>query len=711
MIDVEKIVTKLIYSRKYKPMNASEIAARCNIDDSEYQQFCSRLRDLELKGVIVKIKKNQYANPKKVNLVVGKLECNRRGFGFVVPVREDISPDIYVNGVDMSSAMHGDIVVVRLPASTKKGRRKRNKDSGQIVNVLHRANETVVGTFKRSKHLSYVAPDNQAICRDIYVPNEETKDIHHDEKVIVKINQWPNRHLNAEGTIIEVLGKDGDPAIDVLSIIHQFQLPCTFNKDVHAETEAIPLSIGQDELKTRLDLRNEFIITIDPDDAKDFDDAISLKRDKEGNWLLGVHITDVSYYVRYDSALDREARKRGTSVYFPGTVVPMLPETLSNGICSLKEGEDRLTKSVLFTYSSDGDLIHSEIKHSAINVKKRLTYDLATRFVMEERREDTDTEYPDHLADTLSTMSTFAKLLYKKRLKGGALELNLPEINIKIGKTGKIDSIEKVKRDISHIIVEEFMIAANQVVAKFMNKNSLPSIYRIHPEPDEEEMRDFADFIFNCKGKRINPFDKNNLQAFLNEICDHPESYMINLMLLKSLKKAIYSATQAPHFALALEHYTHFTSPIRRYPDLVVHRLLDMFLSGELNTKKAKVQWNDIISGWANHCSVTEKRAEEAEREIIKLKLLRYLEEQTDKEMKGVITGIQEYGLFVQLEDILLDGLVHIRTLTDDFYQLDKKRMSLIGTRRGRTFSFGDVVMVKITKIDLLKREVDFVLV
>ena len=447
------------------------------------------------------------------------------------------------------------------------------------------------------------------------------------------------------------------------------------------------------------------IITIDPEDAKDFDDAISLTKDKKGNWLLGVHVADVSYYVEQDAAVDVEARKRGTSVYLPGTVIPMLPEVLSNGICSLKEGEDRLTKGVFFTYSPDGRLLRSEIKHSVINVKKRLTYHNATKVLMENDEKDTSP-----VTNLLFEASTLAKLLYKKRMEEGALELNLPEINIRVGEDGKIDTIEKVKRDISHIIIEEFMIAANQAVATFMHQNSLPSINRSHPEPDEDEMLDFAEFIFNCKNRKINPFDKKRLQAFLDEISDHPESYIINLMLLRSLRKAEYSTTEESHFALGLEHYAHFTSPIRRYPDLIVHRLLDLFFQGQLKSKRAKATWNEMITGWASHCSATEKRAEEAEREIIKLKLLRHLEEHADRVMEGVITGIQEYGLFVQIDEFQLDGLVHIRTLTDDFYKLDKKKLSLVGDRRGKVYGFGDVVKVKITKIDLLKREVDFVI-
>ena len=709
MVD-SKTIIQFICSRKYSPMTASDLAEHFEIDDAESQQFCTLLKELELKGEIVRIKKEQYANPKKANLLIGVLDANQKGFGFVVPAKEGIPDDIYVNSEGLGNAMHGDIVVVRLPSEKKrkKGRRQRKKESntGKIIRVLHRENETVVGTLKKSRHFNYVAPDNSKLPRDIYVSMDDPKGAEHGDKVIVKIDQWPTRHLHSEGTIVEILGKDGEPAVDIKSIIHQFKLPFEFNEDTIAETQDLQQPVSPAEIGARLDLRDELIITIDPDDAKDFDDAISLKKDKKGNWFLGVHIADVSYYINEDSSIDKEARKRGTSVYLPGTVIPMLPEVLSNGICSLKEGEERLTKSIFFTYSDDGRLVSSEIRHSVINVKKRLTYHIATKILMESDEDDTDP-----VTNLLFEASKLAKLLYKNRMEEGALELNLPEINIRVGKDGKIDTIEKTTRDISHIIIEEFMIAANQAAATFMHQKSLPSVCRSHPEPDEDEMHDFAEFIFNCKNKRVDPYNKKRLQAFLDEISDHPESYIINLMLLRSMKKAEYSTTQTSHFALGLEHYAHFTSPIRRYPDLIVHRLLDLFFQGQLKSKSVKASWNEKITGWAKHCSATEKRAQEAEREIIKLKLLRHMEEHADKIMEGIITGIQEYGLFVQIDEFQLDGLVHIRTLTDDFYELNKKKLSLIGTRKGKVYSFGDVVNVKITKIDLLKREVDFVMV
>ena len=441
MIDATKII-QFICGRKYSPMNASDLAEYFEIDDPGCEQFCTLLKELELKGEIVRIKNEQYANPKKANLLIGALDANQKGFGFVVPAKEGITDDIYVNSEGLGSAMHGDIVVVRLPSEKKrkKGRRQRKKESntGKIIRVLHRENETIVGTLKKSRHFNYVAPDNSKLPRDIYVSMDDPKGAEHGDKVIVKIDQWPTRHLHSEGTIVEILGKDGEPAVDIKSIIHQFKLPFEFNENAIAETQNLQQSISSAEIDARLDLRDEFIITIDPDDAKDFDDAISLKRDKKGNWLLGVHIADVSYYVNENSSIDKEARKRGTSVYLPGTVIPMLPEVLSNGICSLKEGEDRLTKSIFFTYSGDGMLKSSEIRHSVINVTKRLTYNLATKILMEDDEDNTDPA-----TNLLIEAAKLAKLLYKNRMKEGALELNLPEINIRVGKDGKIDTIEK----------------------------------------------------------------------------------------------------------------------------------------------------------------------------------------------------------------------------------------------------------------------------
>lgn len=706
MIEPVSII-QFVHSKKYTPMTAAELAEHFEINDQEYRAFCKLLQDLEFQGEIVKIKRKQYANPKTVNLLVGTMDCNSRGFGFVVPAKKGEGKDIFVNEENMHSAMHGDTVVVRLPDLEQIPKRGKQKGggSGQIVNVLKRANPLVVGTFKKSKRLRYVVPDNARLFRDVYVTEGDAKDATPDDKVVVKIVQWPSRHLNPEGEITEILGKEGDPKVDLHSIIYQFKLPRAFHKNVLNEAESISQEIPQEEIQTRLDLRKKLIITIDPDDAKDFDDALSLEKDDRGNWQLGVHIADVSYYVKQDSAIDKEARLRGTSVYLPGKVIPMLPEALSNNLCSLMEGEDRLTKSVLVTIDPEGHILKSTVKHSVINATKRLTYKQATAIINNESAGN----IPEMVKNVLVELAQLAQILFKNKMNRGAIELDLPEVSLKLDEQGNIEHVEKEERDVSHRLVEECMLLANEMVATFMHKNKLPLISRVHPEPDEEDMLEFADFVRGLENTRVNPFKIHQLQAFLKEIRGKPEAHMINLVLLKSMKQAVYSATESGHFALALENYAHFTSPIRRYPDLIIHRTLDQHFSGELRSPVVQKIWKNCLPEWAEHCSVTERRAEEAEREITKLKLLRFFENRVGDNFEGVITGVQEYGFFVQLSEYLLEGLVHIRTLEDDIYQISKKHMALVGTRRKKMFRIGDVVKVKIYKIDLLKREVDFI--
>ncbi|HHT9104641.1 MAG TPA: ribonuclease R [Candidatus Wujingus californicus] len=704
------IIIQFIQSKKYSPMTAAELAEHFHISDAEYKQFCDLLYNMEFAGEIVKIKQKQYAYPKNVNLMIGTLECNPRGFGFVVPVKEDGGEDVYINEEDMGSAMHGDLVVVRLPAKVQIPKRRfENKrgTSGQIVNVLRHINEFVVGTFEKTKRLQFVAPDNPRLFKDIYIAKEDSKDAKPGDKVVARITTWPSRHLNPEGEITEVLGKDGDHKVDINSIIYQFRLPHIFNHKVMNETKHIPHVVSQEEIQNRLDLRNKLIITIDPEDAKDFDDAVSLEKDKHGHWQLGIHVADVSYYVKPNTTIDNEAWYRSTSVYLPGKVIPMLPEVLSNNICSLKEGENRLTKSVLVTLNGHGHIISSEIKHSIINVNKRLTYNQATNILNDEK---TSIHISDEARGMLKNMAHLAHLLFKNRLERGAIELDIPEVSLKLDENGFVKKVEKVERDISHKLIEEFMLLANETVATFMYEKKMPLLYRIHPEPDEEDMLDFADFVRTLENKRIDPFKSRQLQNLLDSLRGKPEAYTVNLVLLKSMKQAVYWAGEGRHFALAMDHYTHFTSPIRRYPDLIVHRILDQYFSGELSSPMLQESWINCLPDWAKHSSITERRAEDAEREIMKLKMLRFFENRVGDIFDGVITGIQEYGFFVQLNKYFLEGLVHIRTLVDDIYRIDKKNMALVGVRHKKMYRIGAIVKVEVFKIDFLKREIDFIL-
>ncbi|MBE7445418.1 MAG: ribonuclease R [Planctomycetia bacterium] len=701
-------IFKLIRSKIYRPMTAAELAEHFEIADAEYRQFCDLLQELEFSGEIVKIKQKQYADPEKVHLLVGTLECNSRGFGFVVPAKKDGGEDIYVNEEGMGSAMHGDLVVVRLPARVQIPRKRKEKGrstTGQIVNILRHANDFVVGSFGKTKQLRFVAPDNPKLFRDIYVAEDGTKGAQPGDKVVVRVTAWPSRHLNPEGEVTEVLGKEGDPKVEHRSIIYQFKLPHTFAQKITKEMMHVPHAVSQKEIQGRLDLRNKLIITIDPDDAKDFDDAVSLEKDSNGDWYLGVHIADASYYVKPDTAIDKEARYRSTSVYLPGEVIPMLPEMLSNNICSLKEGEDRLTKSVFMTLDPKGRLLKKEIGYSVINVTKRLTYKQASAILNNE----TGINISDEAADMLRTMAHLAELLFKNRMERGAIELDLPEISLILDEQGYIKDVEKVERDMSHKLIEECMLLANETVATFMFEKKMPLLCRIHPEPDEDSMQEFAEFVRGLEHTRIDPFKSKHLQSLLDKVRGRPEAYTVNLVLLKSMEQAVYAAGEGRHFALALDHYTHFTSPIRRYPDMLVHRILDQYFSGELSSHSVRNAWMNCLPEWTGHCSMAERRADEVEREITKLKLLRFLENEIGKTFEGVITGVQEFGFFVQLNKYLLEGLVHIRTLSDDIYQVDKKNMALVGTRHKKMYKIGEVVKVKIYKIDFLKREIDFI--
>jgi ribonuclease R len=701
-------------------MNAQGLSEHFGLPAEEFDDFCKLLRHLEVQGEIVQIKQKQYALPEKVHLVVGRLRCSPRGYGTVEPVKEG-QAEVYIEEEDMGQAMHGDLVVARLPMGMSRLQRIRSGEparrrgrkrasSGQIVNVLEHVNETVIGTYQRTRRLGFVAPDNSCLFRDVYVAEEDSAGARPGQKVIVKLTQWPSRHLAPEGIVVEVLGEEGDPWVDTVSLVYQYQLPSKFSPEVEEETGAMPQEVSKEEHKGRLDLRDKLIITIDPEDAKDFDDAVSLERER-GHLKLGVHVADVSHYVRLGSFIDREGFKRGTSVYFPGEVIPMLPEPLSAGICSLKEGEDRLAKSVFLLYSQEGKLLSSEIGYSVIRVTKRLTYKEASKILSGEA--EAASRVSKGVRDLLFQMAELAQKLWARRVENGALELDLPEVSVKLDETGRVAGVEKVERDVSHKLIEEFMLAANEAVARFTHEKDLPYFSRVHPEPEEVEMRDFAEFVKDLEQVKIDPFKRKHIQNLLKRVAGRPEAYQVNLALLRSLKKAKYSYKREPHYALAMDYYTHFTSPIRRYPDLLVHRMLDHYLlegkkPGEV--RESYESYSGGLADWAEHCSFTERRAEEAEREIIKLKLLRYLEDRVGEVMEGVVTGVEEFGLFVQLKELLLDGLVHVRNLADDFYKLDKKRMAMVGVRRGRMFRVGQELRVKIDRIDFFKREVDFVL-
>ncbi len=706
LIDKYKII-KLVRDKKYSPMDAKQLATHFEIAEDDCNEFFEILDTLENSGEIIKIKKDQYAWPRKLNLLIGTLDAKPKGFGFVIPSDEKEKDDIFITEENMGSAMNGDLVVVRLPEKKVKKKKKfaGRLGSGKIVEILRRANETVVGVLKGSKRLNYVVPDNASLFKDIYVSDDDLNGAEFDDKVVVKIIQWPTRHLPPEGEVINVLGREGAPGVDLQSIVHQYKLPTRFNSDIEKEADDISKTIPDDVYEKRVNLKEETIITIDPEDAKDFDDAISLKKSGQ-NWLLGVHIADVSYYVKPGTLIDDEARIRGTSIYFPGEVIPMLPEKLSNGLCSLKQDEDRLTKSVFLTYDSKGNLLKTEIRNSVIKVTKRFNYKEVTKY-LEQIDNDEEPDIDSTLLKLLKNTRALAQILFVKRLGRGSIELDLPDVDLKLNEDGEVIEVEKCVKDVSHSIIEEFMLVANEAVACYAEKKRIPCFYRLHEEPDEDDMREYARFIKGILGKKIDPYNMKHLQEVLEEVNGEYESYAVNIMLLRSFKRAIYSISGRSHYALALENYCHFTSPIRRYPDLVVHRALDAHLD-ETSKKDGDMSSKEIMRELANHCSVVERRAEDAERDLIKIKLIEHMENRVDEKLDGIITGVEEYGFFVQLEENLLEGLVHVKTLTDDFYDFSREKMTLKASRKKKCYRIGDKVRIKIHKVDKLKKQIDF---
>jgi ribonuclease R len=711
--NIREQILELLARKDYRPLDRIDIARKLGLTSAGRVALRKSLRELERAGEIARIRKNRYVLPAEADLVTGKLSIHQAGYGFLTSEKAG-QPDVFIAAENTGTAMHGDRVVARISRDEPYGRIKGRRE-GRVIRILERAHNTIVGTLQRSRNFYYVVPDDPRIVHDVYVGQVSNSPLAASkvapqvgDKVVVRLEAWESRHVNPEGEIVEVLGPASAPGIDMLSIIRKYHLPTEFPRDVLDQAKGIPEKIDALQFKGREDLRGEFIVTIDPDDARDFDDAIHVDRIGSG-WRLGVHIADVAAYVEPDSPLDREARRRGNSVYLPDRVIPMLPERLSNGVCSLNPSVDRLTHSVFIHFDKHGTAKSARFAHSVIRSVHRLTYKQAYAIL---------TAAPgDQLGERLHLAWELAALLRQRRFEHGALDLDFPEVKVWIDKEGHPVKFERVENDKSHQLIEEFMLTANEAVARELKKRAIPTIYRIHENPDPEKLAEYREFVLGFNYRVGDVTHRAELQRLLAAIRGKPEEQALKVALLKSLKRARYSPQPLGHYGLAKANYLHFTSPIRRYADLVVHRALRRDAAPQraaAATAARRPYHSDMaeIASIAEHISVTERTAADAEVDAIQMKKLEFFQRQLDARnpqiFRATIIDVRNYGLMVELPDALVTGLVHVSSLMDDFYLFDSARRQLIGRRSRKRFSVGDELSVFVVRVDAFKRQVDF---
>ncbi|GEA17860.1 ribonuclease R [Moorella sp. E306M] len=702
-MDKEELLS-LMRTRSYRPMTAAELMAALGAKDEE--AFRELLHSLEQEGYIVRTRKDKYGLPEKMGLVSGLLQASTKGYAFVVP-REKEQADVYISALNLNGAMHGDLVLARiLPGTT--GRRRE----GEIIRVLQRANKRVVGTFTAAGRLSFVVPDDARLNQDILIPPGNSQGAREKDKVVVEITRWPEARRNPEGRVVEILGQAGQPGVDVLSIIKKYDLEPEFPPEFLREADGLSKNFGPRELAGRRDLREWRLVTIDGADARDLDDAVSVELLPDGNYLLGVHIADVSFYVREGSALDREAFNRGTSVYFVDRVIPMLPPRLSNDICSLNAGEDRLAVTALMTITPRGTVKSYELFPSIIRVRERMTYD-AVRRILQDGDPELLERYRELVPD-FRLMARLAAILRQRREKRGAIDFDFPEAKVELDDQGLPVAVIPRRRSVAEGIIEEFMIAANEVVARHLYELAVPAVYRVHEEPATDKMEELNKFLAFF-GLQIRPGREGRVkprafQEILLNVKGRPEERVISTVMLRSMMHARYAGQCLGHFGLASPYYCHFTSPIRRYPDLVVHRILRETWSPAGLTADRMAKLDAFVALAAARASEREKVAEEAEREALDMKKVQYMERHVGATFPGVISGVVPYGFFVELENTV-EGLVHVSTLTDDYYHYQEDQLALVGEHTGRVFRIGQPVEVVVARANVEARQVDFELV
>lgn len=690
----------------YKPLTVQELAKEFNTEDAEsFKEFVKALVIMEEKGLIIRARNDRYGLPEQMNFVKGKVSGHAKGFAFVVPEEKDAG-DVFIPPTETNNAMHGDIVLARVLSESSGARRE-----GTIVKILERGTQQIVGTYTQSKNFGFVIADDKKIAGDIFIPKAARNGAVEGHKVVVELTTYPEGRMNAEGKVVQILGHKNDPGIDIISVIHKHGLPQEFPADALTQAIDTPETIDEKDIGNRRDLRDQVIVTIDGADAKDLDDAVTVTELENGNYKLGVHIADVSHYVKEGSPIDVEAAERGTSVYLVDRVIPMIPHRLSNGICSLNPKVNRFTLSCEMEINPQGEVVKHEIFESVIKTTERMTYSDVNKILVDKDEEVLERYEP--IVPMFERMEKLAAILRKKRMDRGAIDFDFKEAKVLVDDDGHPHDVILRERSVAEKLIEEFMLAANETVAEHFHWMNVPFIYRIHEDPDAEKLTRFLEFITNFgytvkgTGNDIHP---RALQDILEEVKGTPEEMVISTVMLRSMKQAKYEAESLGHFGLSAEFYTHFTSPIRRYPDLIVHRLIRTYLIEGKTNQQTQEKWRELLPDIAEHSSNMERRSVDAERETDDMKKAEFMADKVGEVFNGIISSVTNFGMFVELENTI-EGLVHVSDLTDDYYRYDEHHYAMIGERTGNVFRIGDEIEVKVADVNKDERSVDFVIV
>lgn len=685
-----------------QPLDFADLSAKLHLsDERDLDALKKRLRAMERDGQLLYNRRRQYVPIAHTDLIAGRVIGHADGFGFLKP--DDGTPDLFLHAKQMRSLLHGDRALVSVRGLDPKGRRE-----GAVVEILERGTTQVVGRYFQEGGVGFVAPDNSRISQDILIPSENKGEAKHGQIVVAAIVEQPSKYAQPKGKIVEVLGDHMAPGMEIDVAIRSHQLPFEWSAEISEESDQFGYEVPEDAKQGRVDLRNTPLVTIDGEDAKDFDDAVYCEREGN-NWRLLVAIADVSHYVRLGMAIDTEATERGTSVYFPGKVIPMLPEILSNGLCSLNPHVDRLCMVCEVRVGSRGKLLSYQFMEGVMHSAARLTYTKMAKIVVD-RETETRNEYSPELCAHLDDLYALYKVLRKARDRRGAIDFETEETRIIFDAERKIEAIVPTQRNDAHKLIEECMILANVCAAKFLSKHRIPALHRVHDGPTPEKLADLRQFLSGLGlsmggGDEPTPADYT---ALLDSLGERPDRHMIQTVLLRSMSQAVYSPEANGHFGLAQEHYAHFTSPIRRYPDLLVHRAIrHMLRGGKVGNFDYK---HKAMMALGEHCSMTERRADDATRDVTAWLKCEYMQEHVGDSFSGVISGVTGFGLFVELSDIYVEGLVHITALTSDYYHFDPARHQLTGENSGRIYRLGDTLQVTVARVDLDERKIDFVL-